>query len=471
MTLPTPGNPTPDNPTSDHPAAGHSAAAHPAPAKDLAAQWSAARRLYPIYYELAREFVIDVQPSADLEAGVETPGKDSVEQANRWIEEMDQRVQVHQLRQFLQTNSLATPEGLLHLLEHFLAKTTKNDAVRDKIDFLTVQYFSQLAPTGLVDSEVDLGYVAQTLQPLLGQVELKPPVWLNALDRVLEAARRCRSLDELLHGGILEQGRKAKSQAGDLFFLPVALVAFTRFGYLMRRAFFRLMLGDLNCILDGLTELEDKGVQTIDCRRAQFSAQEPIIRLRMICQSWKVMFQAEYSSGQPLRMLVDLRASVEYALGCGKAADEAKAKSAAAANLAAKTAANPAVNPAPPAVRPAAPAVKAPLAAKPAGAPVAKPGSPAIKPAAASAAKPASVPAAKPAAPAAKAAIAPPAKPAVAQTAKPAAAKPAAKPAVSAAAAKPAAKPKVLAAAASNEAPEFEVSGTPGWDPDPETQP
>jgi hypothetical protein len=37
----------------------------------------------------------------------------------------------------------------------------------------------------------------------------------------------------------------------------------------------------------------------------------------MICQSWKVMFQAEYSSGQPLRMLVDLRASVDAALNSG----------------------------------------------------------------------------------------------------------------------------------------------------------
>ena len=91
------------------------------------------------------------------------------------------------------------------------------------------------------------------------------------------------------------------------------------FRSLMRRAFFRLMLADLNAILDGLTELEEKDVETIDCRRAQFSAQEPIIRLRMICQSWKVMFQAEYSSGQPLRMLVDLRASVDEALGRGSA--------------------------------------------------------------------------------------------------------------------------------------------------------
>jgi hypothetical protein len=98
-----------------------------------------------------------------------------------------------------------------------------------------------------------------------------------------------------------------------------------RFSFLMRRVFFRLMHDDLNAILDGLRELEKRGVQSIDCRRAQFSADEPTTRLRMICQSWKVMFHAEYSSGQPLRMLVDLRAAVDDALqaaekGAGTAA-------------------------------------------------------------------------------------------------------------------------------------------------------
>jgi hypothetical protein len=302
------------------------------PVQDLAAQWISARHLYPIYFELAREFAIDIKPCADLEAGAEAPGKEAVEQAKHWLEQMDRQIQVHQLRQFLQTNSLVTQEGLLYLVQHFLGKSDKSDKVRDKLDFLLVQYFSQIAPTGVGDGEVDLAYVAQAMEPVLGQVDLKSPVWLNALDRVLDSARKCRSLDELLHGGILEQGRKAKGLAGELFYLPVALVAFTRFGYLMRRVFFRLMLGDLNVILDGLTELEDRGVQTIDCRRAQFSAQEPILRLRMICQSWKVMFQAEYSSGSPLRMLVDLKASVEHALGRGKSAEaDGKGKATASA--------------------------------------------------------------------------------------------------------------------------------------------
>jgi hypothetical protein len=293
--------------------------AQPGAVPDLAVLWANARRLHPIYAELAREFVIDIPVCADLEAGADSPVRESVEQAQQWLNDLDDKIQVHQLRQFLQTSSLVNPDGLVALLQHFLAKTPRSESVRDKIDFLLVQYFSQSAPTDLDDNAADVAYVAQGLGPVLGPVDLKTPVWLNALDRVLDSARRCRSLDELLHGGVLEQGRKAKAQAGDLFYLPIALVAFTRFGYLMRRVFFRLMLADLNNILDGLGELEEKGVETIDCRRAQFSAEEPIIRLRMICQSWKVMFQAEYSSGQPLRMLVDLRASVDAALDRGAA--------------------------------------------------------------------------------------------------------------------------------------------------------
>ena len=92
------------------------------------------------------------------------------------------------------------------------------------------------------------------------------------------------------------------------------MVAFTRFSFLMRRVFFRLMHQDLNTILEGLRDLEAQGIATLDCRSAQFSADEPVVRLRMICQSWKVMFHAEYSAGSPLRMLVDLRNVVDAAL-------------------------------------------------------------------------------------------------------------------------------------------------------------
>jgi hypothetical protein len=153
---------------------------------------------------------------------------------------------------------------------------------------------------------------------------------LTSLETIMQSAARCRRLSELLHSGVLEQGRKLKTQNAARYFEPSAMVAFARFSFMIRRIFFRLMHDDLNAIQDGLRELERRGVHTIDCRRAQFSAEEPTGRLRMICQSWKVMFHAEYSSGQPLRMLVDLRAAVDDALQNGASKNPLVASAAAA---------------------------------------------------------------------------------------------------------------------------------------------
>jgi hypothetical protein len=347
---------------------------NPTDLNELTAQWNVARLLHPAYSALAREFVIELEPCADLESGTETPPRESVEQAARWLREMDERIQIHQLRQFLQTSPLASAEVLGTMLTHLLQKPEKSPSDRDKIDFLLVQFFSQAAPSRLEDAQVTDEYVARLLAPVLGPVDSTKPAWLKPVEGVLENSRKVRSLDELLHSGVLEQGRRLKIQSGENYFLPVAMVTFTRLSFLMRRRFFHLMHDDLNVIFDGLRELETKGIQTIDCRRAQFSAEEPILRLRMICQSWKVMFQAEYSSGQPLRMLVDLRAAVDDALGRGTTPNSASPKPAfkvTSAAVASKKA-------------PAAPAVKPPLAAGAAAAgpsgPSAKSSVPGVKP-------------------------------------------------------------------------------------------
>jgi len=306
---------------------------------DLAAEWREARLLYPLYAALAREFVIDLPAHSDLEAGVDAPPQESVEQARQLFADMDGRIQVHQLRQFLQTTTVSSDEALRTLLVHHLRRQEHSDSDRDKIDFLLVQFFSHCAPSRLEDADVDVAYVAQTLEPVLGPVEVNVPEWLSPLDEVIQTANGCRNLNQLLTSRILEKGRKLKTACGQKYFTPAAMVAFTRFSFLMRRIFFRLMHQDLNAILDGLRELEHREVETLDCRRAQFSAEEPIARLRMICQSWKVMFHAEYSSGQPVSMLVDLRAVVEAALAknarsTAKAGGAAKARAQAAGAVA-----------------------------------------------------------------------------------------------------------------------------------------
>jgi hypothetical protein len=271
--------------------------------------------LLPIYSALVREFVIEV-PACPVDEGF-SPSDESVKQAEAWFQQVDAQIQVHQLRQFLQTTPLANEAVLRQLLVHHMHKESKSASDRDKTDFLLVQYFSLCAPSGLEDADLDLDYVAQVLEPVLGPQEPKLPEWLGSLETIMQTAARSKRLSELLHSGTLEQGRKLKAQNAARYFEPAAMVAFARFSFMVRRIFFRLMHDDLNAITDGLRDLERSGIKTIDCRRAQFSAEEPTGRLRMICQSWKVMFHAEYSSGQPLRMLVDLRAAVDDALQNG----------------------------------------------------------------------------------------------------------------------------------------------------------
>ena len=207
---------------------------------ELAAEWRDARLLYPLYAALAREFVIDLPSHADLEAGVDAPPQESIEQARQLFSDLDARIQVHQLRQFLQTTTISSDEALRTLLLHHLHRQEQTDSDRDKIDFLLVQFFSHCSPSRLEDADVDMAYVAQTLEPVLGPVDLNVPEWLNPLDEVIQTANGCRNLNQLLTSRILEKGRKLKTSCGKKYFLPAAMVAFTRFSFLMRRIFFRV---------------------------------------------------------------------------------------------------------------------------------------------------------------------------------------------------------------------------------------
>jgi hypothetical protein len=286
----------------------------------MAAEWRDAKVLYPAYIALAREFVLDIPACADLDANADAPGEEGIQQARQWFDRMDGQIQVHQLRHFLQTTPLADEMLLRSLLLRHLQRPQHTASDRDKVDFLLVQYFSHIAPQRLDDTECDLEYVAQALQPVVGAVNFSIPDWLAPLEQIIEAAVACRRLRDMFSGRILEEGRKVKANAGSAYFMPIALVAFTRFNFLIRRIFFRLMHDDLNAIYDGLHDLERRGVRTLDCRRAHFSHQEATERLRLICHSWKVMFQAEYSTGQPLKMLTDLRAVIDEALARTKTA-------------------------------------------------------------------------------------------------------------------------------------------------------
>ena len=285
------------------------------------------RRLYPIYSALAREFVIEPESCP----GLTGQGSDEwIGETEQWFAKMDERIKAHQLRQFVQTSPLVNGDTVRDLLLHHLARKVRNDDDRDKLEFLLVQLLSEYAPRDLSDSALTLEAAIRVLEPVLGPMDGKLPEPLEALEKLVEEAQASKSLKALFTSRIIERGRELKSACGDQLFQPLSMVAVARFGLLVRNVFFRLMQEDLNAILDALRELEDRGVNTLDCRKAQFGLEEPVSRLRMICQSWKVMFHAEYSSGQPLCILVDLRTAVESAVGGNVRATRAHAAKAGA---------------------------------------------------------------------------------------------------------------------------------------------
>ncbi|MBV9574442.1 MAG: hypothetical protein JOY93_10340, partial [Acidobacteriales bacterium] len=112
-----------------------------------------ARQLRPVYEAMAREFV----------NGVGTiPFEDAVDEntPREWFLQVDAHLEIHQLRQFLQTTNLISEEILTALLWHHLNKPERSSRDRDKVDFLLVQLFSHIAPSQLRPDDADFDYVA-----------------------------------------------------------------------------------------------------------------------------------------------------------------------------------------------------------------------------------------------------------------------------------------------------------------------
>jgi hypothetical protein len=78
-----------------------------------------------------------------------------------------------------------------------------------------------------------------------------------------------------------------------------------------------LLHADLRTIGEMLLEVEKKRIKQVDCRRAGFSASEPIAKLREFHTRWKAPFHRDYAQGgaiRPYEQLMSLRADLEDAL-------------------------------------------------------------------------------------------------------------------------------------------------------------
>jgi hypothetical protein len=283
--------------------------------------WRVARRLHTIYAELDRTFELGMPPCVDLEMNVDHSDPETLQRIRQWFQKADGLVHVWQLRQLLQSTNLQTEENLRYLILRHLDKERKAESDKEKIDFLLVQYFAHCAPPGLIDQHITLEGVACVLEPALREVPAKFPDWTARLGDKLGKMNDCNSLEELQESGSLVEAREMKTAAGERYFEPAALVAFTRFNFLARRAFFRAMHLDLHAIRASVNELERLGFLSLDCRDAGLSENESLEKLRHVVHQWKTPFRAPYSAGgESFQQLISLRQSLERKLENAQAA-------------------------------------------------------------------------------------------------------------------------------------------------------
>jgi hypothetical protein len=282
------------------------------------AQWEEARSVFPIYLALAKQLQLEIPFEQSKRILPEKPSLDLFSKVNEWLDSMDQRVLVHQLRHLLQMTTLNASESSLRaLIQRHLRKHTKSSMDRDKIDFLLVQYFALCAPAKIYHKQIELTDVAQVLKPVFGEVDTAPLSWCAPLEKMIEALRAFHSLREILKTNFIEQGRKIKEGAGGMFYDPVAMIAFVRFNFLLRRTLIELMHADLIAIRAGVHHLEISGVRIIDCHHLGLSAAEPLPKVKELAEEWKQPFQKEYterSVSQAFEKMLGLRTDIDHAL-------------------------------------------------------------------------------------------------------------------------------------------------------------
>jgi hypothetical protein len=287
-------------------------------AEAIAAAWAEARQVYPLYCYLATHFHLAVPPVHENSLSAACPASDVFEKVILWLDQMDSQIRTNQLRQLLHSIKDLKPESLRALILRLLRRTEKTPTDRDNVDLLLATYFALCAPEDLYSCEITLGDVAQVLQSVLIDADATELEWCNPLNQVLDAIKQCQGLGEVFGARLLEKGRELKDAAGFMFYDPAALVAFTRFNFLARRSFFRLLHADLRAIREGLTELERRGIFAVDCRSAGLGMQEPTSHLREISLAWRQPISKDYadeSANRTFEQLLSIRAAVERAQG------------------------------------------------------------------------------------------------------------------------------------------------------------
>jgi hypothetical protein len=280
----------------------------------VAAQWRTLCRLYPIYVAIAGEFKIAEPPYASLETLADASSPEVIDRVHHWLSDMDDRLRAHHFRHVLQNTDIATTEQMLHaLVQRYLASPNRTETDRDKLDFLLAHYFAVCAPPGYRSRRIEMEDVAEVLEGVLGECSPVLPSWLAELDELIRATEGFSSLRSLVNSRVIERGRALKVSAGGMYFGSSAMVAFTRFNYVIRRSYLRLFEADVVSLEESLKRLSELGVAKVDCRSIGMDM-EPVARLREIVSGLRAPRMTDYRNDSMLLNMMELRRVVDGTL-------------------------------------------------------------------------------------------------------------------------------------------------------------
>lgn len=287
------------------------------------AEWQRMRQLYPFYAALNERFGLGVAPFVELSSAEDTiPDVELLQSAREWMSGIDNRSTAFNLRQMMHSSAPLPEDTLRILILRHLHHLEKSEQLREKLDFLLVQYFAQVFGANVHPEEVSFLDVAEGLAAILGTVTQQNFAWAYELEKLTAKLREYSGLKELIDSEFLDHGRTLKRSIGPEYFQPSALVAVTKFNFALRAGFFRLMHTDIHAIMDALDILRSAGIETIDVSRADLGLKEPLDAIREICQEWRKRLRSDYQVGNLFRQLAVIREICEQRVAMISAKNE-----------------------------------------------------------------------------------------------------------------------------------------------------
>ncbi len=242
--------------------------------------WRALQRVYPIYKAVAEQFGLTPPPYESLDKTGDLSEAKVIEAAEKWLSEMDERIESYQFRATLERPDIVNSEEKLRgLVQRYLYKDNRSIADRDKLQYLLTQYAWVCAPPSFRARLTRMNELAEVLEPVLSECTEQPPASLQPLTGLVELMPRCGTFEDL-EASVVIPGREIKAQLGEGWSSLPALLAVTHFNYSLRCTYARLLAEEVRTSQERLAQLQARQITTVDCTALGLSASEPVDILR-----------------------------------------------------------------------------------------------------------------------------------------------------------------------------------------------